>query len=67
MSWRGNEPEEDKFNEQDAEPPDEIPAPSPPSAKTAAAARVSPALRRGARNRRPPERYGFTGAQDTST
>ena len=57
---------EDKFNEQDAEPPEEIPAPSLPSAETAAAARVSPALRRGAQNRHPPEHYDFTGAQDTS-
>ena len=39
---------EDKFNEQDAEPPEEIPTPSPPSAETAAVARISPALWCGA-------------------
>ena len=57
---------EDKFNEQDAEPPKEILAPSSPSAETATAARVLPALRRRAQNRCPLERYSFTGTQDTS-
>ena len=57
---------EDKFNEQDAEPPEEIPAPSPPSAETAAAACVSPTLQCRAQNRHPLEHYSFTGAQDTS-